>query len=77
MAANDVPVVHAGYSKYRRPMLDAGVDILDVPAAAAHVCARAYRKYRKRRTSQSGKPVPLMPFCVPPSALSKRLKIRS
>ena len=39
-----------------------GVEILDVPAAAADVCATAYRKYRKRRMSQSDKPVPLMPL---------------
>ena len=39
-----------------------GVEILDVPAAAADVCATAYRKYRKRRMSQSDTPVPLMPL---------------
>jgi predicted nucleic acid-binding protein len=39
-----------------------GVDILDIPAAAADECARAYRNYRKRRTPQSVKPVPLMPL---------------
>jgi predicted nucleic acid-binding protein len=39
-----------------------GVDILDVPAAAADVCATAYRKYRKRRISQTDTPVPLMPL---------------
>lgn len=37
-----------------------GVDILDVPSAAADVCATAYRKYRKRRMSQA--PVPVMPL---------------
>jgi predicted nucleic acid-binding protein len=31
-----------------------GVEILDVPSAAAAVCAAAYRKYRKRRAAQSG-----------------------
>ena len=30
-----------------------GVHILDVPAAAAEVCADAYRRYLKRRTSGS------------------------
>lgn len=39
-----------------------GVEILDVPAAAADVCATAYRKYRKRRISQSDKPVSIMPL---------------
>ena len=39
-----------------------GVEILDVPAAAADICATAFRKYRKRRISQSDKPVPIMPL---------------
>ena len=39
-----------------------GVAILDVPAAAADVCATAYRRYRKRRMSQSDAPVPVMPL---------------
>ena len=39
-----------------------GVQILDVPAAAAEVCARAYGKYRKRRISQSEKSAPDMPL---------------
>jgi predicted nucleic acid-binding protein len=39
-----------------------GVEILDVPAAAADVCARAYGQYRKRRMSQSDKALPVMPL---------------
>jgi predicted nucleic acid-binding protein len=39
-----------------------GVEILDVPAAAADVCAMAFRKYRKRRMSQTDKPVSAMPL---------------
>ena len=39
-----------------------GVEILDVPAAAADICATASRKYRKRRMSQSDTPVPVMPL---------------
>ncbi|RJQ53812.1 MAG: PIN domain-containing protein [Desulfobacteraceae bacterium] len=39
-----------------------GVQILDVPAAAADVCARAYLLYRKQRMSQSEIPVPDMPL---------------
>jgi predicted nucleic acid-binding protein len=39
-----------------------GVEILDVPAATAHVCAQAYRRYRKRRATQSGTSVPSMPL---------------
>jgi predicted nucleic acid-binding protein len=39
-----------------------GVEILDVPAAAADVCATAFRKYRKRRMSQTDKPVSAMPL---------------
>ena len=39
-----------------------GIEILDVPAAAADVCAKAYRRYRKRRMSQSDVPIPSMPL---------------
>ena len=39
-----------------------GVEILDVPAAAADVCAKAYLKYRKRRMSQSDRSVSIMPL---------------
>ena len=39
-----------------------GVEILDVPTAAAQVGALAYRRYRKRRTSQPGPPAPVMPL---------------
>jgi predicted nucleic acid-binding protein len=39
-----------------------GVEILDVPAAAADECAKAYRWYRQRRMSQSEIPVPSMPL---------------
>jgi predicted nucleic acid-binding protein len=39
-----------------------GVDILDVPTAAAPECARAYRDYRRQRLSQSGKSAPSMPL---------------
>ena len=39
-----------------------GVQVLDVPAAAADVCAEAYRRYRERRFSGSGKGAPAMPL---------------
>jgi predicted nucleic acid-binding protein len=39
-----------------------GVEILDVPVAAADVCARAYRQYRNRRLSRSDVPPPTMPL---------------
>jgi predicted nucleic acid-binding protein len=39
-----------------------GVAILDVPAASADVCARAYRCYRKRRVAQSTSAAPPMPL---------------
>jgi hypothetical protein len=39
-----------------------GVEILDVPAVAADVCAKAYIRYRKRRVSQSDTPVPAIPL---------------
>ena len=38
-----------------------GVEILDVPAAAAEDCARAFRIYRERRKTGSG-PAPVMPL---------------
>ena len=39
-----------------------GVDVLDVPAAAAEICATAYRRYRDRRRRQSGKDSPRTPL---------------
>ena len=39
-----------------------GIEILDVPAAAADVCAKAYLQYRKRRMSQSDISVSIMPL---------------
>ena len=41
---------------------DWGIEVLDVPAAAADICARAYRRYRGRRSSPSGRPAPPMPL---------------
>ena len=39
-----------------------GIEILDVPAAAAEVSARAYLLYRRRRKHDSGKESPSMPL---------------
>ena len=39
-----------------------GVQTFDVPAAAADICAAAYRRYRSRRQRQSGKDSPRMPL---------------
>ncbi len=39
-----------------------GVEILDLPAAAAPVCAKAYLAYRERRRSESGKDSPRLPL---------------
>lgn len=39
-----------------------GVEILDVPAAAADACATAYRRYRERRRRQSGRDSPRTPL---------------
>ena len=39
-----------------------GVTVLDLPAAAADVCARAYLAYRMRRKSDSGKDAPSVPL---------------
>jgi predicted nucleic acid-binding protein len=38
------------------------VAILDIPAAAAEIAARAYRVYRQRRQRDSGKWSPMMPL---------------
>lgn len=36
LAANDVPVVHAGYAKYRKPLIQAGVNLWELqPSGAA------------------------------------------
>jgi hypothetical protein len=39
-----------------------GVDLLDIPAAAAEPCARAYLAYRRRRRADSGKDSPALPL---------------
>ncbi len=39
-----------------------GVAVLDVPAAASQVCARAYLAYRMRRKADSGKDSPAVPL---------------
>ena len=39
-----------------------GVEVLDIPAAAAEVSARAYVTYRRRRMKDSGKDSPAVPL---------------
>jgi predicted nucleic acid-binding protein len=39
-----------------------GINLLDVPAAAAEPCATAYREYRKRRRAESGRDAPPLPL---------------
>ena len=39
-----------------------GVQLYDVPSAAADLCASAYRRYRDRRQQQSGKDSPRTPL---------------
>lgn len=39
-----------------------GVEVLDIPAAAAEVSARAYSAYRRRRRGDSGKDSPTVPL---------------
>lgn len=41
-----------------------GVEILDIPAAAAVVCAAAYRRYRRRRSTEPAPAVPLPDFFI-------------
>lgn len=39
-----------------------GVAVVDVPAAGAAACARAFRAYRERRQATSGHPGPALPL---------------
>ncbi len=39
-----------------------GVAVLDVPAAAAEPCAKAYMAYRERRRRESGRDAPALPL---------------
>ena len=39
-----------------------GITLLDVPAAAAEPCAKAYRGYRERRRAESGRDAPSLPL---------------
>ena len=39
-----------------------GLTLLDVPAAAAEPCAKAYQVYRKRRREESGRDAPSLPL---------------
>lgn len=46
----------------RDRILSWGVAVLDVPAAAAEPCARAYRAYRERRLAESGRETSATPL---------------
>lgn len=39
-----------------------GINLLDVPAAAAEPCAKAYLEYRERRRAESGRDAPSLPL---------------
>ena len=39
-----------------------GITLLDVPAAVAEPCAKAYLKYRERRHKESGRDAPSLPL---------------
>jgi putative cardiolipin synthase len=47
LAATDVPVVHAGYARYRRALLEAGVELYEVKPTATR--AAAQREQRRER----------------------------
>jgi len=57
LAATDVWLVHAGYMKYRRPLLDEGVRLFELrPEAAGATKARASRAFvGSSRASLHGK----------------------
>jgi predicted nucleic acid-binding protein len=39
-----------------------GITLLDIPAAVAEPCAKAYLKYRTRRRAESGREAPALPL---------------
>lgn len=39
-----------------------GITLLDVPAAAAEPCAKAYQEYRERRRAESSRDAPSLPL---------------
>ncbi len=39
-----------------------GITLLDIPAAVAEPCARAYQQYRERRRAESGLGAPALPL---------------
>jgi len=47
LASTDVPVVHAGYAKYRKPLLQAGVSLYEVSPSADY---RGKKKAAKKKT---------------------------
>ena len=49
LASNDVPIVHSGYSKYRKDMLLSGVELYEMNKKLS----REQRKKRKRRGGSS------------------------
>jgi predicted nucleic acid-binding protein len=49
-------------SMVTRAVTSFGVQIVDVPAAAAARCGQAYRRYREARAKGSGKSAPSMPL---------------
>lgn len=49
-------------SAVARAVTSFGVQIMDVPAAAAECCGQAYRSYRQARAKASGKNAPAMPL---------------
>lgn len=44
LAANDVPVVHAGYAKYRQPLIKAGVELWELQPSSAAAKKRKHKK---------------------------------
>ena len=49
-------------SMVTRALTSFGVQIVDLPAAAAARCGEAYRRYRQARAKASGKSAPAMPL---------------
>ncbi|ART80542.1 phospholipase D family protein [Oceanisphaera avium] len=44
LAANDVPAVHAGYARYRKPLITAGVELWELRPSASALKNNSYKK---------------------------------
>jgi len=55
LAATDVPAVHGGYARYRKPLLEGGVELYEIRADAQETAARNPRRPGSSRVSLHAK----------------------